>query len=212
MAAGKMLHIDESRLESDVDYRVGYLGEFMGFNQDDIATIHQSAGLLAPLVPGLVDAVYVKLFQRDATWRHFLPRNAGYSGDVPTKLEELNLDHPQIKHRKQHLTAYLVKLVTGEYGSKMNAYLDMVGKIHTAEAGNPQIVVPLVQMDALMGFVSDTLLSAVMAADVPLEARLKLARALNKLLWIQMDLITKHYQNPAKSHPARPHHLHAAPV
>ncbi|MGE3776887.1 MAG: protoglobin domain-containing protein, partial [Pirellulaceae bacterium] len=57
-----MKQIDESRLETDVEYRVAYVSEFMGFGPDDVAAIHGAAAALAPLVPGLVDAVYVKLF------------------------------------------------------------------------------------------------------------------------------------------------------
>ena len=44
-------HIDEPRLETDLAYRFGYLTEFMGFAEDDIAAIHGAAAHLAPLVP-----------------------------------------------------------------------------------------------------------------------------------------------------------------
>ena len=35
-----MQQIDGARLESDVDYRVGYVGDFMGIDDDDVAAIH----------------------------------------------------------------------------------------------------------------------------------------------------------------------------
>src|SRR5262249_1267773 len=122
-------HIDEPRLETDLGYRFGYLAEFMGFGPDDIAAIHGAAGHLAPLVPALVDAVYVKLFSYDATKRHFVPRQHGYDGPVPADLDGLTLDHEQIRFRKAHLGNYLKKLVTGAYDGKMVSYLDFVGKI-----------------------------------------------------------------------------------
>ncbi len=78
-----MTHIDERRLETDLGYRFDYLAEFMGFAAEDIAAIHAAAPALAPLVPTLVDAVYDKLQDYDATWRHFLPRQHGYDGPVP---------------------------------------------------------------------------------------------------------------------------------
>ena len=53
-----MQHIDETRLESELEYQFHYLTDFMGFEAEDIETIHGAAPLLAPLVPGLVDAVY----------------------------------------------------------------------------------------------------------------------------------------------------------
>jgi hypothetical protein len=48
-------------------------------------------------------------------------------------------------------------------------------------------------MNALMGYVHDVLNAAIMEADIPLEARTKAIRAFSKLLWIQADLITRHY-------------------
>src|SRR5260221_9567289 len=90
-------HIDEPRLEADVAYRVGYLGEFMGFGGEDIRAIHAAAAALGPVVPALVDAVYEKLFSYDATKRHFMPRQSGYTGPVPGSVESLAMDHEMIQ-------------------------------------------------------------------------------------------------------------------
>lgn len=188
-----MKTIEEPKLESDLGYRFGYVSEFMGFGGDDIAAIHGAAPVLAPLVPSLVDAVYNKLYGYTATWRHFLPRQHGYDGPIPTKLEELTMDHPQIAFRKQHLGRYLANLVTKPYDGKMLEYLDMVGKIHTPKAGSKEIDIPLVQMNALMGFVSDALVSTILGLNLPRETEVKTLRAFNKLLWLQSDLITRHY-------------------
>lgn len=190
-----MTTIDEARLEADLGYRFGYVAEFMGFGAEDIAAIHGAAAHLAPLVPGLVDAVYAKLQTYDATWRHFVPRQHGYAGGVPATLDELTADHAQIAFRKQHLGRYLVNLVTKPYGEKMLAYLDMVGKMHTPKAGNPELDVPLVQMNALMGFVADALTATVLGLNLPRDAEARTVRAFGKLLWVQNDLITRHYQD-----------------
>ncbi len=192
-----MKHIDEARLETDLQYRFEYLAEFMGFTGEDIEVIHGAAGFLAPLVPTLVDAVYDKLHGYDCTWRHFVPRQAGYEGDIPLRLADLTMDHPQIAFRKQHLGRYLERLVTVPYDAKMVAYLDMVGKIHTPTAGNKAINVPLVQMDALMGFVADAINATILTSDLPSELKVKAVRAFSKLLWLQNDLITRHYAAPA---------------
>lgn len=188
-----MKHIEEGRLEEDLMYRFEYLTEFMGFTQEDIDTIHGAAPLLAPLVPGLVDAVYHKLYQYDATWRHFLPRQSGYLDEIPGTLEALGPDHPQIAFRKGHLARYLEALVTRPYDARMVKYLDMVGRIHTDNAGSRQINVPLVQMNALMGFVADAFCATILGADLPEDARAAALRAFNKLLWLQNDLIVRHY-------------------
>lgn len=189
-----MTHIDEPRLETDTAYRFDYVSRFVGLSADDIAVIHAAAPKLAPLVPALVDAVYAKLIQQDATWRHFLPRQHGYAGAVPADLAALTADHPQIAFRKQHLARYLTALVTKPYDGKMVEYLDTVGKIHTPKAGNRDIDVPLVQMNALMGFVADALIAAIVGLGLDRATEVSALRAFNKLLWVQNDLITRHYQ------------------
>ena len=189
-----MKNIDEQKLESDLGYRFGYVTEFMGFGEDVIAAIHGSAEHLAPIVPALVDAVYDKLFSYDATKRHFVPRQSGYEGDVPESVEALQMDHEMIEFRKQHLGRYLERLVTKPYDGDMLNYLDLVGKIHTPKAGSKELDVPLVQMNALMGFVSDALIATILGLGLDAEATSRTLRAFNKLLWLQNDLITRHYQ------------------
>jgi hypothetical protein len=189
-----MTHIDEPRLEKELGYRFNYVSTFIGFGADDVAVIHASASKLAPLVPALVDAVYNKLIQQDATWRHFMPRQHGYEGPAPASLEALTMDHPQIAYRKQHLARYLAALVTKPYDGKLVEYLDMVGKIHTPKAGNNEIDVPLVQMNALMGFVADALTATILGLGLDRDTETKALRAFGKLLWIQNDMITRHYQ------------------
>ena len=196
-----LTQIDEPRLETDLTYRFGYLAEFIGFGPADVAAVHAAAPHLAPLVPGLVDAVYEKLHTYDATWRHFVPRQHGYAGEAPIDLAHLTLDHPQIAFRKQHLGRYLVALVTKPYDGKMVEYLDMVGKMHTDKAGSKELFVPLVQMNALMGFVSDALTATVLGLGLDRDAEARTLRAFGKLLWVQNDLISRHYARPGAGVP-----------
>lgn len=189
--------IDEARLETDVGYRFEYLAEFVGFGEGDVAAVHGAAEALAPRVPGLVDAVYDKLFGYDATKRHFVPRQHGYDGETPVDLASLTTDHEMIAFRKQHLGRYLVRLVTKPYDGTMAEYLDFVGAMHTARAGNPQLNVPLVQMNALMGFVADALTQTVLSLALPRDREAATLRAFGKLLWIQNDLISRHHVPPA---------------
>ena len=189
-----MTHVDETRLETDTGYRFGYVAEFIGFGQPDIDAIHAAATHLAPRVPALVDAVYEKLFSYDATKRHFVPRQSGYDGPVPVDIDSLSLDHPMIAFRKQHLGRYLTRLVTGEYDAKMVDYLDMVGKIHTPEAGSAELDVPLVQMNAMLGFAAAALVKTIISLGLDRNTEVNTLLAFEKLLWIQNDLISRHYQ------------------
>jgi hypothetical protein len=189
-----MRHIDEFRLESDTAYRFAYLAEFMGFGAADVEAIHGAATRLGPLVPALVDAVYVQLFSYDATKRHFVPRQSGYEGPVPTGIDELGPDHAMIQFRKKHLGRYLESLVTRPFDGKMVNYLDVVGQIHTPKAGSKDLDVPLVQMNALLGFVADALTDTILALGLDRSTEVRTVRAFNKLLWLQNDLINRHYQ------------------
>jgi hypothetical protein len=191
----RVKHIDEVKLETDTTYRFQYMTEFVGFGEAEIKVVLGAAALLAPVVPSLVNAVYDKLFSYDVTKKHFMPKQFGYDGVVPTDLNELNHDHPMIKFRKEKLTRYLVKLVSGPYDGKMIDYLDMVGRIHTPMAGARSISIPLIQMNALMGFVSDAITATIMTLQIPDADKVLALRAFNKLLWIQNDLITRHYQD-----------------
>lgn len=189
-----MQTIDEPRLEADAQYRYEYLAEFIGFGPDDVALIQRSAPHLGPRIPQLVEQTYQKLLGYDATARHFVPKQHGFDGQQPANLQELTADHPQIQFRKDHLNRYFMQLIGRAFDPKMVLYLDMVGKIHTPKAGNDQIDVPLVQMNALMGVISDVLLTSI--SDWPLEpvVALQTIRAFNKLLWIQNDFVNRHYQ------------------
>ena len=189
-----MKHIDEARLESDLGSRCQSLAEFMEFGEAETSAIHGTAALIAPLVPGMVNSIYEKLHFYNATWRHFLPRQTGYEGAVATSLAEVSLDHEIIRFRKEHLGRYLAALVTRPYDGKMVAYLDMVGKMHTPKAGSQELDVPLVQMNALLGFVSDVLTSTILGLGLDRAVEVQTLRVFNKLLWLQNDLINRHYQ------------------
>src|SRR5437763_1387389 len=122
LAVAGVKHIDERRLEEDLGYRFGYLAEFMGFGAEDVAAVHAAAGVLGPLVPAVVDAVYVKLFSYDSTRRHFVPRQSGYEGPVPEGLAQLSVDHPMIAFRKTHLGRYLTALVSRPAAARSAAW------------------------------------------------------------------------------------------
>jgi hypothetical protein len=198
-----MKRIDEARLENDLAYRFAYLAEFMEFGADEIEAIHNSAALLGDRVPGLVDAVYVKLFSFDATKRHFVNPQQGFAGSLPADVESLSLDDEVIAFRKQHLGRYLAALVTRPYDAKMVQYLDAVGAMHTPHVGSQKVNVPLVQMNALMGFVADALNATVLDLGLDRATEVTTLRAFSKLLWLQNDLINRHYNKvPVKAYAA----------
>lgn len=188
-----MKSVDEARLETDVAYRFAYLADFIGFQQSDAELIQACGPYLGPAIPRLVEQTYARLLSYDATARHFVPRQHGYTGALPRSVEELTQASPPIRFRKDHLTRYFMQLIGRSYDDKMISYLDMVGKIHTPQAGNKEIHIPLVQMNALMGLLADVLTGALAESPLDPDQRLPTIRAFHKLLWIQNDLINRHY-------------------
>ncbi|WP_298867219.1 protoglobin family protein [uncultured Gimesia sp.] len=188
-----MEHIDEQLLETDLAYRFEYLKNFIGFDETDVTAIRNSISQFAPCISKLVDATYERLLNFDATARHFVPRQHGYEGDLPESLQDLTAEDNQIKFRKDHLQRYFMKLLGHSYDAKMVIYLDMVGKIHTPKAGSQQLDIPLVQMNALMGLISDQLIETFLELDIPNDQKFAAVRAFQKLLWIQNDFISRHY-------------------
>ena len=198
-----MQTIDEQKLFTDLPYRFDYVTKFVGFGEEDIKYIHESAAVLAPLVPTVVDLVYKKLFSFDVTKKTFMVRNDKFEGKMEESLDELDdKASEQIKFRKDMLSKYLVKLVTADYSSKaFVVYLDWVGKIHTVKAGNKDIVIDYIHINALFGYVSDVLLGTIATCkDLSEEQRVKTLLAFNKLLWIQNDLFAKYYVDDNSRH------------
>ena len=188
-----MKSIDEVRLNADLPYRFEYLTDFMGFTAEDAGLIQSSAPYIGPLIPQLVEKTYEKLLSYDATARHFVPRQHGYDGPLPVDVKSLTPSHPQIQFRKEHLSRYFMQLLGRTCDAKLVPYLDMVGKIHTPKAGNAELDIPLVQMNALMGLMADILIDTISQLPLDGTTMLKTIRAYSKLLWIQNDFITRHY-------------------
>jgi len=198
-----MEHIDAKKLANDLPTRVAYLRKFIGFTKDDAAALHLAAPVVAPLVPVIIDAVYVKLKNFDITWQAFVPLQTGQVADaaLPTQLEDVGLDSPQIKFRKDFLSDYLTKLVTLDYDDNNTwEYLDKVGIMHTGQDGFahrkklPALRVEYVHIGALLGYVEDVIINAVLGhEDIDLPTKTVVLRAVNKILWIQNDLFARHY-------------------
>lgn len=191
-----MEHIDEGLLETDIQQRYDFLCRFIGFTADDIRLIQQAAQHIGPHIGELVEKTYERLMAFDATARHFVSRQHGFEGELPKDVTELTQQHPQIQFRKDHLNRYFLALIGRSFDAKMVIFLDMVGKMHTPKAGSDQIEVPLIQMNALMGLLSDILTQTLIDSALDENSTLNTIRAFQKLLWIQNDFVNRHYASP----------------
>jgi len=197
-----MQHISPSSLE-DLSSRISYLSAFLDLTPSDGEALLAAKPLVAPLIPTILDAVYRKLLSFDITAKAFVPKNTDYEGELVKNVQELTLDHPQIALRKDFLKNYLVKLVSTTDltpTSPFWVYLNNVGIMHTGQPGfkhrvkRPELRVEYIHMGALLGYVVDIVVGAVMSMDViDNDMKCKVIRALNKVVWIQNDLMARHY-------------------
>ena len=98
---------------------------------------------------------------------------------------------------------YLVELVSTSDLSPDGSfwkYLNNVGIMHTGKPGfkhreeRPDLRVEYIHMGALLGYVVDIVVGAVMELDViDTQMKSRVIRALNKVVWIQNDLFARHY-------------------
>jgi len=199
--APTMQHIPVSSLE-DLPSRIAYLSSFLELTPQDGEALLAAKPLVAPLVPTVLDAVYTKLLSFDITAQTFVPRNTDYEGETVKNVQELTLEHPQIAMRKDFLKSYIVKLVSTSDltpTSPFWKYLDNVGVMHTGLPGfkhrekKPELRVEYIHMGALLGYVVDILVGAVMEMDIENGMKSRVIRALNKVVWIQNDLFARHY-------------------
>lgn len=199
----KIQRIDPASL-SDLTSRITYLKSFLNFTDTDGAAIQASKDVVAPAVPAILDTIYTHLLSFDITAKAFVPRQPEQSATdtVANTVEDLYLEHPTIKHRKDFLKTYLVKLVSNSNwadDSPFWSYLDKVGIMHTGEPGfkhrekRPELRVEYMHMAALLGFVQDIVIKAVMGTDLDSNTKTAVLTAFNKLLWIQNDLFARHY-------------------
>ncbi|KAF9438852.1 hypothetical protein BGZ76_003877 [Entomortierella beljakovae] len=191
-----MEHIDRTKLYNDPVYRFQYVAKFIGFGEEDIQAIKDSAPLIAPLAPVVVDAVYSKLHSFDITWDIMAKRHEGFTpkGKVIEESSKLSEDSEQIKFRKDMLSRYLGKLLTDPYDEKMIKYLDYVARIHTdTPTKKSKINVEYIHINALLAYVEAALIGGIKTLNLDRDAEYKLIAAFGKLLWIQNDFFGKYY-------------------
>jgi hypothetical protein len=208
----KIQHIDPSSL-SQLPSRIHYLHSFLAFNPTtDGPLIKCLLPVLAPLLPAILDAVYTQLLSYDITARSFLPAQASTNnahrdpGIEERDVAALNLDHANIKHRKDFLRAYLVRLLTNDDWSPESdlwRYLDNVGRVHTGRqrtSSRNVLKVEYVHTALLLGWVQDAIVGMVMGVQEDsgdggwtTEKKVEVLRALGKFWWVQNDLFARHY-------------------
>ena len=110
-----MNHVSSSSL-LDIPSCLSYTTSFLSFTSEDGAAINASKSLLVPLVPTILDLVYIKLLTYDITAAAFVPRQGTrYETDpAPSKAQDLDLNHPHILRQKDFLKGYLMRILSNQ--------------------------------------------------------------------------------------------------
>ena len=172
--------IDIDAISSQPEARLRFLEQFVGFGEDDWAAVKESAGVLAPRLEAIVDALYDHLLGFDDTRRIFAS-----SGSV---------DPDYLAARKRHLIGWVCMTAAAGPDTRRDFanYLNVVGRRHTGIAGEPSRVVPPRYLIALTSFVQSTLTAAFfeLLPDEPQRA-LRYSIAWNKMVVMQLEMFLK---------------------
>ncbi|MBI1325656.1 hypothetical protein GC170_21030 [bacterium] len=175
------------------------LRNFLELSDSEIQAVHEISERLEPVLNRLIEDVYEHLTEQDCTLRHFARPQNSYTGPVPKTIEEITPDHPLMKFRKQATLRYLISLISRPLNEPFIQYLNWVGMIHHAKAGATRFTVPVVQLEALMGFIMPRLTAGIGELKLSRHREEKVMRGLQKLLWIQNEFILMHYHGSIPS-------------
>lgn len=194
-----MDQIDEQRLEEDVNYRFEYMARFIGYGEDEARAIREVAKELAPRLDPVMSAIYDRFRLFDATWRHFTVQKSGCpcSADRRRQMEELTSDHGTVLFRKHKLAKYFNYLMARPLDRMTVRHMDQMGRKHKGNDDAGHMDIALVQMNAFMAFIADGLTGAILDMGLDREREVAVLRAVQKLMWLHADLISRHYQGAA---------------
>ncbi|KAJ3904529.1 Protoglobin-domain-containing protein [Lentinula edodes] len=195
--------ISPSLLRTSLPDRINYIKDFLMFGTPDQEILHKVAPLVNDLIPQVVDDLYAKLFEFDVTKQVFLKRNEGFDGPIPSRLEDLTLDSPQLVYRKIFMKSWARRVLTSDYSSgKTWAYMDKVGIMHTGVKSFRHrnhvapLVVPYRDCALSLGWVQTVLQTAILQlapAELSNDEKIAAIAAVSKVIWIQNDLFARHY-------------------
>lgn len=187
-------HIDDNRLNEDIQYRFGYLSKFISFTSEDVAALNMFALSSASVIPVIVDCVYRKLFQYDITKKYFIIHNEIFDGSSQ-KDENLSLESAQMVYRRDMLSSYLKRLLMQrEWTNEFVTYLSRVGEMHTNKIGSASINVDFIHINATLTYIENLLIDHVWSNEnFDNNAKKNIILALNKVFHIQNDLFLMHF-------------------
>ncbi|PVU86816.1 hypothetical protein BB561_006534 [Smittium simulii] len=186
------MHIDRVRLDSDLVYRVEYLNSFLGFSEKDKQCIKDSADLVQPLIPDIVDRLYEKLFSYDISKTALLKAFFEFKSNENQTLE---LDSDAVHSHKAVLIEYFNKILIAEWDTAHIKYLDWVAKsILSISNDNGDGNNDYIFLNSILGFLAGIFTDSLSnISDWDSETKINNIVAFNKLFYVQSDFFSKYF-------------------
>jgi protoglobin len=167
---------------TDMTRFVRELAEFVGFGDDDVATIRRTAPLVLAREAALTAALYEHFLKFPATARFFL----GADGEP---------DRARIERRRHSLARWLRETAEAALTQEHAYYLLTIGLSHSHRPQGPGGVVPAHFVVGAMSLTQSALAEA-FAAELPPAEALAASGAWNKLLLVHLAALLLGYLPP----------------
>ncbi|KAG8955658.1 hypothetical protein FRC04_007649 [Tulasnella sp. 424] len=195
--------VTNEALRTNLLTRVSYLISFIGFTSADAEALQAVAPHIRPYLPTVAEAMYNKMWSYDVTRQSLTKPNNPH---VPK-----NADLAQARERMRYMTSFqghwLLKIFIADWEDLSTfAYFDRVGVSHIGESAfrhrgeRGTYQVDYVHIAILLGHINDLLVQGILQLEqITLEEKSRAISALTKAMWIQNDLISRHYVMPVET-------------
>ncbi|HSF82143.1 MAG TPA: Rieske 2Fe-2S domain-containing protein [Anaerolineales bacterium] len=159
-----------------------YMAQFVGFNEEDAASIRESALIIEKHLPDIIGRFYTNLMQYPPTRKHFLKRDG-------------SVDEEYLQLRMYHQANFWRRVAGGVYDDDFANFVDYVGRAHTSRGADSRVYIAERYVIGMVGFVQHAIITALISElheyDMDLEGRS--IRAWNKLCMVILEMLARAY-------------------
>ncbi len=159
-----------------------YMSEFVGFTEDDAATIRQSKPIIEKHLSEVIDKFYAHLLRYPPTRKFFLKKDG-------------TIDQPYLELRMRHQANFWLTTCDANFDEQYARFLDYVGRAHTSRGADPKIYIAERYVIGQVGFLSHAISEAITKElrHVDEDFELRATESWNKLLMIVLEMLSRAY-------------------
>ncbi len=159
-----------------------YIAGFVGFTDDDAATIRETRFIIEKYIPSIVADFYAQLLKFPATRGLFLKKDG-------------SIDREYLEMRMQHQANFWRRAASGEYDDDFARFVDYVGRSHTSHGADPNIYVPERYVIGMIAFVQQRIGEALHKElhEIDDDETLRATQAWNAFLMVVLEMLSRSY-------------------